>query len=204
MAYTPLACDRRRSVLGHRGTNRAYTAFGHALPGVAAVAFNGERPEPTAGHYILGHGYRAYSPILMRFERSDDASPFGEGGINSYAYCAAEPINHTDPSGRVRVVPGMFVLMGVALGIVGGVMRLGERGSGDHSESTKILIAAGVIFGLGVLGTLAPHGRPTPRQAPLGLMDSWPNLDPSPGSTPRPSVGSALTPPRGSVSSIRR
>ncbi len=35
---------------------------------------------------MLGNGYRAYSPVLMRFNSPDSWSPFGEGGVNAYAY----------------------------------------------------------------------------------------------------------------------
>lgn len=65
------------------------------LPG-----FNGERPDPLTGTSHLGNGYRAYNPILMRFNCPDSESPFGVGGINPYAYCEDDPVNFTDPSGH--------------------------------------------------------------------------------------------------------
>ncbi|ANN67452.1 hypothetical protein BAU06_15110 [Bordetella bronchialis] len=37
----------------------------------------------------------------MRFNAPDFYSPFGPGGINSYAYCAADPVNRIDPSGHM-------------------------------------------------------------------------------------------------------
>ncbi|EGH35731.1 hypothetical protein PSYJA_44541, partial [Pseudomonas syringae pv. japonica str. M301072] len=36
------------------------------------------------GHYLLGNGYRAFNPVLMRFNSPDSLSPFGEGGVNAY------------------------------------------------------------------------------------------------------------------------
>ena len=36
----------------------------------------------------------------MRFNSPDTLSPFGKGGINAYAYCAGDPVNRSDPSGR--------------------------------------------------------------------------------------------------------
>lgn len=71
------------------------TSKNNRLPG-----FNGERIDPLSGMYHLGNGYRAYNPVLMRFNCPDSLSPFSEGGINPYAYCSGDPINHTDPSGE--------------------------------------------------------------------------------------------------------
>ncbi|MCK1793988.1 RHS repeat-associated core domain-containing protein [Pseudomonas violetae] len=50
---------------------------------------------------MLGNGYRAYNPVLMRFNSPDSLSPLGEGGLNSYAYCQGNPANNTDSSGQV-------------------------------------------------------------------------------------------------------
>ncbi|WP_338010010.1 RHS repeat-associated core domain-containing protein, partial [Pseudomonas sp. GM60] len=37
--------------------------------------------------------------VLMRFNGPDWFSPFGRGGLNSYAYCLGDPINLSDPNG---------------------------------------------------------------------------------------------------------
>lgn len=63
-------------------------------------AFNGEYSDPATANYLLGSGYRAFNPVLMRFNSPDSWSPFGAGGINSYGYCAGDPVNHVDPSGH--------------------------------------------------------------------------------------------------------
>lgn len=63
--------------------------------------FNGELLDDITGHYLLGNGYRAYNPVLMRFNSPDSLSPFGEGGLHAYAYCAGDPVNRFDPSGMV-------------------------------------------------------------------------------------------------------
>lgn len=62
--------------------------------------FNGERLDPVTGHYLLGNGYRAFNPVLMRFNSPDSVSPFGSGGLNAYAYCLGNPVNRVDPSGH--------------------------------------------------------------------------------------------------------
>lgn len=65
------------------------------------IGFNGELLECITSHYMLGNGYRAYSPLLMIFIQPDSWSPFGAGGLNAYAYCAGDPVNATDPSGHM-------------------------------------------------------------------------------------------------------
>lgn len=71
------------------------------LPGFQSLlGFNGERPDPVTGCYLLGNGHRAFSPSLMRFISPDSMSPFAAGGSNSYAYCLCDPINRQDPLGR--------------------------------------------------------------------------------------------------------
>lgn len=80
--------------------------------------FNGQRPDPNTGYYHLGNGYRAYSPLLARFTIPDSWSPFGNGGVNPYAYCAGDPANRTDRSGHFSLGLGL----GMALGLVAGIM----------------------------------------------------------------------------------
>ena len=43
---------------------------------MSLMGFNGERPDPLTGHYLLGNGYRAFNPVLMRFNSPDSSSPF--------------------------------------------------------------------------------------------------------------------------------
>ena len=83
-----------------------YCPYGHRLTdnnSISAVGFNGERPEPVTHHYLLGNGYRAFNPVLMRFNSPDSISPFGKGGINAYAY-SANPMTHVDPTGHFPMV----------------------------------------------------------------------------------------------------
>jgi hypothetical protein len=57
----------------------------------------------VTGHYLLGNGYRAFNPVLMRFNSPDNLSPFGKGGLNSYAYCLGDPINLQDSTGAAAL-----------------------------------------------------------------------------------------------------
>lgn len=79
-----------------------YSPYGNActLPSSNTLfGFNREWMD-LHGLYSLGN-YRFYSPALMRFCSPDSWSPFGKGGISTYAYCAGDPINRSDPTGHM-------------------------------------------------------------------------------------------------------
>lgn len=86
------------------GANRiCYTPYGHLDVEQAihtSLGYNGEFKERQTGYYLLGNGYRAYNPVTMKFNSPDSLSPFGEGGVNPYAYCEGDSINNVDPTGR--------------------------------------------------------------------------------------------------------
>ncbi|WP_434655129.1 RHS repeat-associated core domain-containing protein [Pseudomonas sp. R3-56] len=109
-----LATDQQHSVLNVLDATGphpfAYTPYGHrpAENGLLSLlGFNGEPPDPVTGHYSLGSGYRVFNPVLMRFNSPDSLSPFGDGGLNAYGYCAGDPINWTDPTGHIPIKPVM-------------------------------------------------------------------------------------------------
>ncbi|WP_081729343.1 RHS repeat-associated core domain-containing protein [Pseudomonas sp. QTF5] len=104
---TLLATDLQRSVLnvtqGESPNAIAYSPYGYRPRenGLSSMlGFNGQRPDPMTGHYLLGNGYRAFNPVLMRFNSPDSLSPFDKGGLNAYTYCLGDPINQSDPSGH--------------------------------------------------------------------------------------------------------
>ncbi|MCE7762077.1 hypothetical protein GQL56_05415 [Pseudomonas putida] len=81
----------------------AFTPFGHmCITSSVNIGFAGEPLDRASGCYLLGAGHRSYSPALMRFQRADTQSPFLRGGINAYVYCSSDPVNYSDPSGRVK------------------------------------------------------------------------------------------------------
>lgn len=110
-----LATDQQRSVIHTLDANLhskpiTYSPYGHRHPEngwLSLLGFNGERPDPVTGHYLLGNGYRAFNPVLMRFNSPDSWNPFGDGGLNAYAYCAGDSINKRDPSGHMfgKIIP---------------------------------------------------------------------------------------------------
>lgn len=68
-----LGSDLARSVLmGHHSSSLtpfSYTPYGRLPDGIEATSslgFNGEHRN-LLGLYLLGNGYRAYNPVLMRF-----------------------------------------------------------------------------------------------------------------------------------------
>lgn len=107
-----LVTDNHGSVIGAQPPVApyplVYTAYGYR-PGCLGLevmlGFNGQRKDPVTGCYPLGNGYRDYDPCLMRFRSPDNLSPFGEGGINAYVYCAGNPVNNIDPSGHMPKAP---------------------------------------------------------------------------------------------------
>lgn len=110
---TLLATDQQRSVLGAVDSSQqvtvAYSPYGHPSGLLGLLGFNGERRDPVTGHYLLGNGYRGFNPVLMRFNSPDSLSPFGQGGLNAYAYCLADPVNGSDPSGHLfKALLGMI------------------------------------------------------------------------------------------------
>ncbi|MFJ4453045.1 RHS repeat-associated core domain-containing protein [Pseudomonas sp. NPDC089392] len=86
-----------------RKTPIAFSPWGYCpSAGGMLAGFKGEHCDPITICYLLGNGYRSFSPLLMRFTSPDSVSPFGAGGVNSYAYLSGDPVNASDPTGHVR------------------------------------------------------------------------------------------------------
>jgi RHS repeat-associated protein len=98
-----------------------------------ATGFTGAYLDPVTRAYPLGNGYRWYLPGPMRFNVPDDFSPFGAGGINPYVYCAADPVNHSDPSGHVSPPPVDAEVWAVINSIVDQVSENAEARVADTS-----------------------------------------------------------------------
>ncbi len=155
LAVTALvATDPQHSVLRAGESAIAYTPYGHhdqlmALAGLPA--FNGQQPDPVTGHYLLGNGYRAYNPALMRFNSPDSLSPFGEGGLNAYAYCAGDPVNRSDPSGHkadtrqiLSYVWLGLALFGAAWGVKTAMPALKAVGKGTATRAQQLSAGSAV------------------------------------------------------------
>ncbi|MNO52504.1 hypothetical protein D3C76_429270 [compost metagenome] len=156
-----LASDLSRSVLAALQMSRhipiAYSPYGHRPleSGLASVlGFNGEQPDPVTGHYLLGNGYRAFNPYLMRFNSPDSLSPFGKGGLNSYAYCKGDPVNMIDPTGH-SFLYRWLALVPEFSGNVGAARTISR-----YKKISSGLIVFGTLDKKGSRLTVVGHGSP--------------------------------------------
>lgn len=132
----------------------AYTPYGDgadlSLPG-----FNSEQPDPLTGNYLLGNGYRAYSPVLIRFFSPDTFSPFEAGGFNPYSYCLGDPVNRADPSGHISWQAGVGIGLGV-LGMLYGGYTLAFGGvalsAGMSAASAAVMVSGAAGAGAATAG----------------------------------------------------
>lgn len=105
-----LLIDQQGSIIAMPEQSFTYTPYGVRHPVADPMnlpGFNGERADPVTGHYPMGNAYRSFNPVLMRFNSPDSLSPFGQGGLNAYAYCLGDPVNRNDPTGHVPVLNGI-------------------------------------------------------------------------------------------------
>ncbi len=138
-----------------KGTLYHWSPYGSGVDSGELPGFNGERIDPLSGVYHLGNGYRAFNPILMRFNCPDNLSPFDGGGINPYAYCAGDPINHLDPSGHIGVAGWVGIGLGI-LGILGAIFTLGT--SLIATAMGTVVAAAAAATEVGVISTVSTMG----------------------------------------------
>ncbi|WP_085717411.1 RHS repeat domain-containing protein [Pseudomonas sp. B28(2017)] len=167
--------DQQQSVLREFSASPpkdiAYSPYGHrpAEGGLFSLSgFNGEQLDPLTGLYLLGNGYRAYSPALMRFHCPDSMSPFGAGGLNPYAYCLGDPINRVDPTGHFS----WQSILGIVAAVVGVALSVVTLGA-----ATPLAIA-GVAFGVasgvtGIAGIIAQELAP---DSQAGAILGWVSL----------------------------
>jgi RHS repeat-associated protein len=169
--------DFKNSVIGESSATglvvQTYGAYGeHPDNGVlqSLLGYTGEVRDPVSGWYLLGQGYRAYNPSLMRFHSPDSFSPFNGGGVNPYCYGLGDPIGYSDPSGHlgmydyVGIALGVFAITVATLGAAGPVATL-LGGGAIAAEGVAALVFAtlnAVSAGVG-FGTLAANGKDSKR-----------------------------------------
>ena len=165
---TLLGSDQRRSILqsvtGDEIKRSVYTPYGSSSAdgGVRSLlGFNGELPDPVTGCYLLGNGYRAYNPELMRFNSPDSMSPFDSGGINPYAYCLGDPINMSDPTGHFSWKSILSIAIAVAtIAITAVTLGIGTPLTGPLIFAAVLDIGSNVLSIASTLSTeLAPDSK---------------------------------------------
>ncbi|MBA7510736.1 hypothetical protein ES705_02723 [subsurface metagenome] len=120
--YDGLGSTRLLTDVSASITNRyIYYAFGEILyaltPVPNAYMFTGEQFDPNLGFYYLRA--RLYNPAIGRFLTTDpfQGSIYDPMSLHKYLYCNANPINHTDPSGRIS--PYTLTALSLAVAIIG-------------------------------------------------------------------------------------
>ena len=157
-----------------------YGPFGTGNNG-ARVGYNGEFKDISDPNlYPLGNGTRSFMPGFGRFSSSDTLY-MTTGEINPYAYCNADPVNASDPSGHnlgwniFGLISGlvglaMAIFTGgtsiiVAMGILGGISAVTSASLGFAADAAKAKdnddLAAtlgNISFGIGIFGFVMSLG----------------------------------------------
>ncbi|MBD2782846.1 RHS repeat-associated core domain-containing protein [Xenorhabdus szentirmaii] len=163
-----LGTDQKQSVMAvcrETLTDQTYTPYGLSRPSDnaksrAVKGYNGERCDPITGTTHLGNGYRAYNPVLMRFHCPDSWSPFGKGGLNSYAYCGGDPINHADPSGHVNWWSVGFGIFGIVAAGIAAVLLAPVTGGASLALLVVVTTSAVVSGALDIASGALEDSHP--------------------------------------------
>ncbi|MHA7115172.1 RHS repeat domain-containing protein, partial [Pseudomonas promysalinigenes] len=141
----------------HRITYNAYGESSEAETLTGLLGFNGEARERALGWYLLGRGYRAYNPGLMRFHSPDSLLP-EEAGINPYQYCLGNPVVWRDPTGHAtrgyegpgqhhRVREGASnTAQWIILGVTAAIAVVSIAGFGAYAAGAVTAVGAGIAL----------------------------------------------------------
>ncbi|WP_458128988.1 RHS repeat domain-containing protein [Pseudomonas sp. Z2-11] len=139
---------------GGSNTRHAYLPYGQRplTDGLGSLfGFGGEPQDAQTGCYLLGNGYRAYDPVLMRFHRPDSWSPFDGGGLNPYAYCLGDPINLRDPTGHISTIGWIKIGLAVAFTLASIALTVATLGASTPlvglSFSAAVALTLEVVSG---------------------------------------------------------
>ena len=121
--------------------------------------YRGYYYDTSIGLYYLNSRY--YDPETGRFLNEDLVSyldPETIGGINPYAYCLNDPVNHIDPGGHF--VLSLLIALTVTGAVVGGATA-GLIASSNGAQGWELTgsILGGALFG-GLVGALSGFGFP--------------------------------------------
>ncbi|MGJ7515290.1 RHS repeat-associated core domain-containing protein [Pseudomonas baetica] len=186
-----LAIDNSQSVIGEIADGKThligYSAYGDQSSKQEIstnLGFTGQLRESDIGWYLLGNGYRAYNPRMMRFHIPDSLSPFDKGGMNAYAYCNADPMNQSDPTGRSPWAFSRFVqaltdaVQTVATPVLRKTASLANSGVSQvlgAAKSAKKAFADNFLFDPKVLEKLGPPPPKFNQKPPSNRVVTRPN-----------------------------
>lgn len=102
------------------------------------------------GGYLLG-GYRWYSPTLRRFNAPDSLSPFGEGGLNPYAYAGNNPVMRIDPDGHSWL---NWLIAGIGI-VVGAIATVASFGAALPAVGAAMTASQGLALASASLGAVS-------------------------------------------------
>ncbi|AHF68159.1 RHS repeat-associated core domain-containing protein [Pseudomonas cichorii] len=172
--------DAKQSLLGESQQadlrTAVYSAYGERSSDDGMrnlLGFNGEVRDEVSGWYLLGRGYRAYNPILMRFHSPDSLSPFGAGGLNPYVYCLGDPIGFVDPTGHMS--RGLFLglnIAGLVLGIIGTVATGGVAAPALTMQFGLFAVAQTAGVAAVVTGGIGAYTPDTQAKKALGITST--------------------------------
>jgi RHS repeat-associated protein len=176
MPQTVFSVDRAQSVIArYRGASASrarYAPFGYSSPrpSQGQSAFSGQWLTPAGEYYLLGNGRRGYGAARARFGQPDVLSPFGAGGLNSYAYCASEPVNRLDPTGQAFTPLVVGSLIGGLANTLVQAASLGSRSAKQTPRAMRLGLRLAALTGLtGVAASALAGAQPDNRPAQQGL-----------------------------------
>ncbi len=148
---------------GNSVASYTYDPYGKILTATGALAeknplrYRGYYYDSESGLYYLQSRY--YDPATRRFVNADSYSSTGQGilGINMFAYCLNDPVNHIDSSGKsALLILGVIAAGAIVGGILGAFNAATSGGStADVVESVVIGAATGAISA--AAGLLSPY-----------------------------------------------
>ena len=129
------------TVMNSSGTVMEQSTF---IGNINPLRYRGYYYDTETGFYYLQSRY--YDPAIGRFISADTYASTGQGfiGCNMFAYCGNNPMNYSDPSGRL-----FFTLLGAVTGAITGYIDAKVAGE-DPMKGLKAGAAAGAIAGAGI------------------------------------------------------
>ena len=133
---------------GHVQGKKSYAAYGEILSetgNISRLGFAGQYDLGDTG--ILLFEGRPYMPWIGRFMRPDPLGLLGAHFSELYAYGAGDPINNTDPDGRIAIVGAIAnVAIGYGIAVASGC---------EYSVQSAMIDAALGFVGAGLVGKAA-------------------------------------------------